>query len=351
MQWLMDIGLALLSGYLAFTGSLATFIMGEEMAPEPVPEAYFSPLPSQYEGSTIPTILLQNPLLQSASVIGSQVFKEAPSTISEATVNVFCTLKTETGVRTATGSGFFISPQGAILTNAHVAQFLLLENSAEYEAASCVIRTGSPAAAAYRAKLLYVPPAWVQANAADINTKNPTGTGERDYALLFVYEAVDDAPLPATFPYLALNTNELSMRDVDTTIKAAGYPAAPLYENGANAPLPQVVAESSIGTIFTFTERNGDVISMPISPVSATGASGGPVTNSSGEAIGVIATRSDDPKDSLRALSVDYINRTIKEETGLTLLDYLRGDLAVRSRIFNDALTPFLTQLLEFELE
>jgi Trypsin-like peptidase domain len=191
----------------------------------------------------------------------------------------------------------------------------------------------------------------VQANAAFINAKNPTGTGERDYALLFVYEAIDDAPLPATFPYLAINTGELTKQDVDSTVRAAGYPATPLYENGANAPLPQVVAESTIGTIYTFSETVGDVISMPVSPVSATGASGGPVINDSGEAIGVIATRSDDPKDSLRALSIDYINRTIEEETGLYLEDYLRGDLAVRSRIFNDALTPFLTQLLEFELE
>ena len=87
------------------------------------------------------------------------------------------------------------------------------------------------------------------------------------------------------------------------------------------------------------------------SPVSTGGSSGGAVINSAGEAIGVIVTKGETTEDSLRAISLPYIDRTIAEETGFSLLSYLSSDLAFRSAVFEEALAPFLRQILERELD
>ena len=71
------------------------------------------------------------------------------STINEVTrealVNVFCTTKSGGSFKPTTGSGVIIDERGVILTNAHVAQYYLLEDYLVEDFVSCVIRTDSPA--------------------------------------------------------------------------------------------------------------------------------------------------------------------------------------------------------------
>lgn len=311
-----------------------------------------APLPTDTE--TIPRILLDNLRYQQAAV-GEQPFPpESYTTDAEAAlVNLLCRYTTADSVRTTTGSGFFIGPNGVILTNAHVAQFLLLETLTDAPGTTeCLVRAGDPATPQYEAELLYMPPAWIQAHAADITATSPTGTGERDYALLYVSDSVSSTPLPARFPALRSDISLLPRQIVTAPVTAAGYPAGARFRD-ADAYLAPDEATTTIAALYTFGSNVADVIALRGSTLGTHGASGGPVVNDTGDAIGLISTRGDDAQHgsgSLRAITLSYIDRTIQEETGFTLTETIQGDVRYRAQVFRETLAPFLTAMLREEL-
>ncbi len=360
MQFLSDVLIGIFTVYIGLTNSLAMMISPSSFSDEgnlPVTinteaasDSFLSTLPSSI-GNIIPDILLRSAEFQAAAVIDST---EQPNKTSsdplDALVNIFCTYTTSDYIRTTTGTGFFVDSDGVILTNAHVAQFLLLEQTEEFGKTDCKVRTGNPASAKYTAELLYLPPAWIQANAGILYDEVPMGTGERDYALLYVSGTIDNSPLPALFPALNLDGELLPVSIKNDDVVAAGYPADNLLRNGPNADLLPKKADTSISELYTFGSNYADVISIRGSAVGAEGASGGPVMNEKGDVIGVIVTRGDDTVDgqgSLRAITVSHIARTLEEETGLNLSQNLGGNLAYRSQIFNETLSPFLLRILE----
>jgi S1-C subfamily serine protease len=367
MQFLFEILTAGLMGYLAFTNMLATqinFVLGttpettENVAVESGDSpATLSRLPSEYQQPAfIPDVLLQSAAYQQASVLSSIetdfVGTNDPLT---AIVNIYCTSITSRQIRTTTGTGFFVHPTGVIMTNAHVAQFLLLEKTGVFGETDCVIRNGSPASARYKAELLYIPPAWVKANASLVDDRAPSGTGERDYALLYVISDMDDKPINATstFPALALNTDLLPRSVTNATVVAAGYPAGSLFTEGSDTDLLARSAQTTISELFTFDSNYADVFGMRGSIMGEQGASGGPVVASDGRVIGMITTRGDDARDgagSLRAITISHINRTITEETGFSLSSNLSGDIPFKATVFTTTMAPFLTELLVAEI-
>jgi hypothetical protein len=275
--------------------------------------------------------------------------------VKDALVNIFCQYKTDDYIRTTTGTGFFINQKGVILTNAHVAQFLLLENSDDViNDVECVIRTGDPAEPKYHAELLYISPTWVFENANLITEESPRGTGERDYALLYVSKRTDDSPLSADFPYISADVALLTRGIAGATVVTAGYPAEALLRNGADAKLAPVMASTTIGSLYTFGSNYADIFSIGESPVGEFGASGGPIiTPNDKEVIGLIVTKGDELTEgvnSLRAITISYVDRTITEETGFSLAQNMQGDLALRGNIFKKAMVPFLAGILEEEL-
>jgi S1-C subfamily serine protease len=349
-----------LVSYLSLTNSLATYIESwlpsEEATIETAVETddSFLSLPTIF-GQSIPDILLRSNEYQQAA-LGAAAGLTGSTTEDplSALVNIFCTFKTPEYIRTTTGTGFFIDPDGIIMTNAHIAQFLLLEKTDSFGEADCIVRNGSPAAARYRADLLYIPPTWMQENASLIDDAAPMGTGERDYALLYVSEDVAHWPLPAKFPSLSYDDELLSTSVRDEDVVAAGYPARDLIKNGANTDLLARKATTSISELYTFGSNYADVFSVRGSIVGAEGSSGGPVVDQDGNVIGMIATRGDDDVDgegSLRAITLSHINRTIEEETGFSLTENLAGNLPYRAKIFADTMTPFLLEILEAEAE
>lgn len=362
MQLFTDILITIVASYLAFTNFLAlkiesfftnvqNYTLTEEYENEGV--SLIPSLPSIFGTGNIPDILLKNKDYQKASVIES----DTNHTVNDpflAIVNIFCTFTTPTTIRTTTGTGFFIHSNGVILTNAHVAQYLLLEKTELLGEAECLVRTGNPAKAEYEAELLYIPPTWVQKNASLIDNKAPSGTGERDYALLFVKSSITDTPLPAEFPALAIDTDLLPVTLKDSTVTASGYPATDLIKNGAHTPLLPRSATTSISDLYTFGSNYADVFSIRGSNVGAEGSSGGPIITKDGKVIGMIVTRGNDETDgkgSLRAITLSHIDRTIKEETGFSLTNNLSGEVEKRSQVFTTTLVPFLVELLSLELK
>lgn len=357
MQIIADIFVAVLSFYMAITSSLATsienfldFSAGETTQTESSIQKHFSTITSTVE-DVIPDILLKSIDYQAAAVIGAEGLSGATTNEPlEAIVNIFCTFTTKDFVRTNTGTGFFIDPDGVIMTNAHVAQFLLLEETEENGKTECVIRNGNPASPKYKAELLYLPPAWIQSNASVMNDAVPMGTGERDYALLYISETVDDSPLPAVFPALAYDTSLLPISTRDKEVVAAGYPAQPLIQGGASADLIPHKATTSVSELYTFGSNYADVFSIQGSDVGAEGSSGGPVLNEKGAVIGVIVTKGDDTVDgqgSLRAITLSHIERTILEETNFSLKQNLGGNLSYRADVFAETISPFLLSILQ----
>lgn len=368
---------SILIGYLAFTNTLADKIENlfpvrespeiTQTIPENVSSDSLEKIPTLSDSTprlSIPKILLEHQGYQRAALAASKrddssLFDTSDlpldTAVMNALVNVYCQYKTDKYIRTTTGSGFFINPKGVILTNAHVAQFLLLKNSKGSVAdVRCVIRTGNPAKTTYEAELLYISPTWIFDNADLITDESPRGTGERDYALLYVSKSTNSTPLPTRFPAIPADVALLSKQMTGTPVLTAGYPAELLLRKGADALLTPVVASTTLGNLYTFGSNYADIFSISESPVGEQGASGGPiVTVGDRSVIGLIVTKGDENTEgphSLRALTLSYIDRTITEETGFSLLQNMQGDVAYRGDIFKKAMVPFLAGILEEEL-
>lgn len=326
-----------------------------------------SVLPSVYEGQeyggAIPNILIATPFRQEASVVLSES-KETPEAaaevppsnesvaIKDALVNIFCTMRSKNLVRATTGSGIMIHKNGVILTNAHVAQFLLLSEPQRGITTTCTVRMGDPAIAKYYADLLYIPPTWVTENAKELHSETPSGTGERDYALLYVTSAVDGT-LPNEFPALSVDVAPFTNDSKNQVVRAAGFPAELVRTEGSKASISPVVATTTITELFTYTAKKVDLVGIAPSAAGEHGSSGGPIVDLEGNVIGLISTKGDAQKDgekSLRALTLPYIDRTIKEETRIGLLDTISGDLAARAKGFREIMTPLLSGIVIDEL-
>jgi hypothetical protein len=379
LEVLQSVLVAILVSYLNFTNSLAasieTYVLTGnqpvvmEQAPTQTgvsgssPSEELSLFSKLFAQSGTSRILSENDLFRAAfrgsSHSAAVIEAIDPATIEGLTeqsiVNIFCEYKTESYTRTTTGTGFFINRDGVILTNAHVAQFLLLEDvDARVVDTQCVVRNGNPALPRYTAELLFISPTWIFNNAKLITTEHPRGTGEYDYALLYISGSLDGSPLPTDYPALPFYTDFLSKNLTGASVVTAGYPAEKLEREGSRAALIPKVASTHIIELYTFGSNYADIFSITESPVGEQGASGGPIVHDTLGAIGLIVTKGDavtEGEKSLRALTLSYIDRTIREETGYSLLENASGDLEYRGKIFKEVLAPFLSKLLALELE
>lgn len=246
-----------------------------------------------------------------------------------ALVNIFCSTKAGGAIHPFSGSGVVIDPRGIILTNAHLAQYFLLKDYPVAGSVSCTIRTGSPAREMYKAELLYLPKKWVDAHAKDIVSQNPTGTGEHDYALLYITESSNPSlPLPTTFPYIDVDVSAVGLIE-GVPLLIAAYPAEFV---GSITTLRDLYISSSIATIkkiYTFSLDLPDLIGMTGNVVAQKGASGGAFVDSNGKLVGLVVTTTEESSTGdrqLNAASLAHINRSMLAHTGGTLKEFLEKD-------------------------
>ncbi|MDO8481921.1 MAG: serine protease [bacterium] len=269
-----------------------------------------------------------------------------------ALVNILCAARSGS-LRPISASGVIIDSRGVILTNAHVAQYVLLASDQQVDL-SCVIRTGSPAIARFIPEILYIPPAWIYEHARDIKTTRPEGTGEHDYALLRIKGTVNGSPLPETFPSLPIDSRE-TIGFVDDSVLVASYPAE--FIGGATTQLNLYPATSvtTIKNLLTFSDTGTvDLVSVGGVIEAQSGSSGGAIVNAWGRLIGLISTTSEGLTTSvrdLRAITLSYINRDISIQSGLDLATILAGDVASEANAFNTSEAPALLQLLIDQLK
>ena len=259
-----------------------------------------------------------------------------------AVVNIICTAPNSSGP--LSGSGVIIDPRGVILTNAHVGQYILLSETAGISL-DCEIRTGSPAHAAYSARVIYISQQWIHDHAHEIREEDPLGTGENDYALLRITGSITGAALPSSFAFLTPNTNETAQSEGQHVL-AASYPAGFLSGSSALYDLNLVSTITTIKKLFTFSEAHtADLISLGGIIVAQSGSSGGAVVDGLGHLIGIIATSSLGEQTSqrdLRAVTLYHINHSFIHETGKSLSAYLSGNLSDIQRSFDKTIAPKL---------
>ncbi|MDO8514500.1 MAG: trypsin-like peptidase domain-containing protein [bacterium] len=279
-----------------------------------------------------------------------QSFPDINDETRAALVNILCMPRGGGSFQPTSGSGVIIDPRGVILTNAHVAQYVLLSQDPRIDL-SCVIRSGTPATPRWSAEILYIPPVWVEAHAREIKATHPTGTGEHDYALLRITGALDGSTTSA-YPYLPFDTREAIGFEGDQVL-VASYPAEFVGGIAAQLNLYGASSVTTIGQLMTFFMKSVDLISLGGIIGAQSGSSGGAVVNVWGRLIALIATTSEGATTAdrdLRAITLSYISRDLAEQTQFDLPTILGGDVSAQAQDFKIRLFPRLVDMYIAEL-
>ena len=266
------------------------------------------------------------------------------------TVNILCSTKGGE-LSPISGTGAIVEPNGLILTNAHIGQYLLLKNYREKDFIQCVARTGSPAYPKYNLELVYISPTWVSENKTQLKDQNPKGTGENDFAFLRITSMIDKSDLPGRFPFVTMNVRE----DIglNEPVLLSSYPAGFLGSLSILQGLNITTAVTKIQDVFTFKDGTIDVLAVGGTVVSQKGSSGGLVVDKNGTLIGVISTSSDGETTSqrgLNAITLAYINRDMQKELGFGLKDFISQNPGDFAKVFASTTAPLLTKLITDEL-
>jgi len=266
----------------------------------------------------------------------------------KATVNILCTSASGGLLSPLSASGVIIDPQGVILTNAHVAQYFLIKDYPIKGFLECVIRQDSPAKPLYHADLLYISPTWVTEHYEEMLEQTPTGTGERDFALLIIRDGVGPTiQLPQNFPYLPISLID-SPTIVGHPVILSAYPAGFLGGILIQTNLYLSSAPATIQDVFTFGDTTVDLVSLGGSVVAQHGSSGGPVVTSDGKVLGIVVTSSEAQSTggrNLDAITLSYINRSFTEEIKIDLPTFLKNNLKNTAAAFSTDVAPALTKL------
>lgn len=317
------------------SSELSPLILGLETLPVPAPEPGHGGL----------TQVAQPPLQEKELPLSPADVQRANETLRNAMVNIFCIADRDSIVGSVSGSGIIIDPRGTILTNAHVAQRLLLADYPREDSATCVARTGSPAVDTYTVELAYISPKWVFAHRDAITQQKARGTGEDDFALLTVTGSATELPLSLPLPFITIAPREVIESEY---VIAAGYPATGSDED-VRDNLNLISAFIPIQNIYTFERNTADLIALGGTQISEQGVSGGGVANTDGDLLGILVTSSleqnvDDR--SVNAITLGHIIRSFRAQHNRSFAEYVSG-LHTEENFFNGVEAALTTALLD----
>ena len=179
-----------------------------------------------------------------------------------------------------------------IITNAHVAQFFLLETDANKNYMDCAVYKEGQAANSYEAKLLFISPTWIKNNYQNITQRNPIGTGANDYAFLYITGNLNPAlSTPKQFDSAEFLTDHKYKKD--NKIAIASYPGAPSKITNITQNINLKADNSQINDVFTLSGDTVDVISTDETKLAQKGSSGGGVFDINRNLIGLVVTISE----------------------------------------------------------
>lgn len=301
-----------------------------------------------------PTINLQKP--ESREVLPKTTtpsFSTKPSVtsdkIADVVINIVCSERNGNLINVSAGSGVIIDPKGIILTNAHVGQFVLLEDNSDNTNIDCAVYKENIPTFGYRVDVLYISPEWVSENYHLINSTTPKGTGEFDYAFLYITQNTNPTSRrPDSFPYSKIILDETNY-EIGKTFTVAGYPGVP--QNLIDILSAGALKKDSISIIdvFTFNKNTTDIFSTSKTFVGARGASGGGVFDKNNNLIGIISTTNGKQNNaSINALTTVYINSSLKKTTGKSISTITQNPEKEVSQ-FNKEYGVFLANLLKSE--
>lgn len=273
---------------------------------------------------------------------------QAHTDLKKALVNIYCTINTTKGHIPITASGVTISPDGVVITNAHVAQYILLSEFVTKDSIDCAVRTGSPARETYKPQILYISPEWVEDHAEDILESVPEGTGRDDYAFLLPKNDED-----VVFDFVSPEVSENGINPGGATLLGA-YPAGILDSLTIEKQLYAQTLKGEIKKVLTFGDDEIDVLSTGGTYLSQRGSSGGAVLDENGALIGIFVTSTQN-KDlggrDLRAITLSHIERSLRSYAGLSVKALMSGDVFEISHEFNEKVSPILADILLGEIK
>jgi S1-C subfamily serine protease len=259
-------------------------------------------------------------------------------------VNVYCTVRNGNTVTAITGSGVLVSSKGVVLTNSHVAQYVLLADYLNENNRSCEVRTGAIAQSSYSVHVLYISPEWVKNNANNLKDINPSGTGEFDYAFLEIESGAKN--LPGKTDYLELSTENTPTGD---SVSIIAYPAGHLDGLAVMKNLHRSEDSSTISNTYSFGYTNNDLLIAQTDALAQKGSSGGAVIGTSGRLDGIISTSIPNQQTghtSLAALSTLYIEKDYFNHTGQTVSGLLLENPHEKYSLFENSVGFNLAKIL-----
>lgn len=266
----------------------------------------------------------------------------AINSIENVLVNILCIRQIGNKISLTTGSGVIISSTGVVLTNAHVAQQFLLKDAGY----NCTLRRENIPLYGFNAVPLYISETWIEENYLQLNNSTPTGTGKYDYALLLITGNTNPTLALPAFPSLKINTDS-NFLDAGDMVTIAGYPGkmTSSLEIAKNTELQ--TDRVRIREIFTLGQNTVDVVATGDTTVAQRGSSGGGAFKDNVLGGIIVSTNSGSSAGYLVAnvLTLSYINREIKNETGRSLSSFITGNLQKQAEDF-ELVAPHLEELL-----
>ncbi|MEK7209349.1 MAG: trypsin-like peptidase domain-containing protein [Patescibacteria group bacterium] len=281
------------------------------LTPLPKPEPQLKPAPAKIiDPETLEQI--QSKLNQTNQLLENLEKKSAPAQVrlsqeelyakaASRVVNFFC----QQGSNIRVASGVIISPQGHILTNAHVGEGF----DAGYE---CMIRQGSPARNLAHAKLAMFPKKYTDASTRQEQAEN-------DVSIWKITRLANGDPVSAPFPYY--ETNPKYYPEINQILSTFSYPSELLGYETLLKNLNLLFAETVV------SDFDRDLIISGTGLSSQVGSSGGILvdvyTNEFAGLIFAVSKDGEIAKRKLFSLTPYSVERVVQNETGQTLAQFL----------------------------